>query len=205
MERRLIMFTNRSKSAIKCAAAMMVLCICLALAAGSNQLLGDFPLKCVMQGKGASITAIAAYDNGREAICGDSDGNIYRANSKSCEKIAKFGLASIDSIVIGDSTVGNFCFLSKGKIYSFNKNSVRDISGNLKENVAKLFKDSNNQIYAIIKNNNLYYLSDEASSCWKKAPSQTTANILRSCSSVSEANNCKNLRYEPGQNITKDS
>ena len=148
--------------------------------AGGNQLLNDENFKCVKNENGEPITAIAAYDNGRSALCGDEDGNIYCVGANGYHKILSSTLGKIDSIIKGNSVSWDIYFVTEGKVYGCKNGSIIDITGNLQEKAQKLYTDSySNTIYAITNNSNIYSLSESNGADWTTVAAETAERILK--------------------------
>lgn len=123
---------------------------------------------CVKEAKGAPITAIAAYDNDRMAIAGDKSGNLYRLDLTSDNSIAvKLNSDSYAPIefITAESPIGDFCFMTGGRVYEYKKDKALDITGNIEGKIKALYfdKDDSRLLYAITENDQAYFLSEEDS------------------------------------------
>lgn len=178
--------------------------LCNMVMAEDNQLSENSRFMCVKQEQGAPITAIAAYDNGRSAICGDRDGNIYVVSSNGFHKVVNNTFGNINSIVVGDIFAKEFYFTSNGKVYKHKGGKIIEISENLSREVESLYKDNkSNRIFAVTKNNDVYSLSINNSLYWIAPNLETSEKILKNLAYISNNNDSvrKDLEFELNQNI----
>jgi hypothetical protein len=158
--------------------------LCSISLAGANFPSEEPQYKCIKEETGAPITSILTYDNGRSAICGDEEGNIYRVvNGNRCNKLLESTLGSIDSISNGNEIIGDFCFVASGRMYGYKDGKSIEVSGNLQEEIKRVTVDDNsNKICAVTKANNVYCLSGDNSIKWVPAAAKVVEKILKNSS-----------------------